>query len=472
MSQATAAAEYAATPEADRNRAKVFFDRGTTVAASGQFDYSIEMYLSGLALDPEAVEAHKQLRDIALRRLASGGKGLGMFEKMKLRPGREAKPNLLNAVKLLSFEPGSSDHMLAVMDAGVDGGYFDTALWAGGILMQALRDAPKPDLARLLKLRDNYARLGRFKEAVQAASRALELKPGDMDLQNALRNLSAQETMQKGNYSGGGNFRDSVRDMDKQRQLIESEKDVGNVDYLQLAVKQAEAELAADPNTPGKVGKLAEALLKTGRPEDEEKALKVYFDAFDRTRQYRFKLAASNIRLKQLVKEERALRAELAADKDNPERVEAYKLFGKQRAREELELYREASENYPTESRYKFETAGRLFELGEHGEAIPLYQQTASDPKLRVDSTLRLGQSFLLAEFPDEAVETLRGLVDSYEAQDEKAKDIHYWFARALESANDVPAALKSYSQVARWDFNFRDVQARIKKLRAATAAA
>jgi hypothetical protein len=30
-----------------------------------------------------------------------------------------------------------------------------------------------------------------------------------------------------------------------------------------------------------------------------------------------------------------------------------------------------------------------------------------------------------------------------------------------------MPAAIKAYSQVAQWDFNYRDVQGRIRRLRA-----
>ena len=39
---------------------------------------------------------------------------------------------------------------------------------------------------------------------------------------------------------------------------------------------------------------------------------------------------------------------------------------------------------------------------------------------------------------------------------------------RALEAKGDYATAIKQYSQVAQWNFNYRDVQARIKALRAA----
>jgi len=91
-----------------------------------------------------------------------------------------------------------------------------------------------------------------------------------------------------------------------------------------------------------------------------------------------------------------------------------------------------------------------------------------NDPKYRVDATSFLGRAFLENKFVEEAVETLKASIDDYQLKgDEKSKEMYYWYARALEEKPDIPAAIKAYSQVAQWDFNYRDVQQRIKKLRA-----
>src|SRR5437660_6255334 len=73
---------YQNIPDDQRRKAQTFFARGRTVADTGQFEYAIEMFLQGLTIDPEAVDAHKDLRTIALKRKASGGKALGMLERM------------------------------------------------------------------------------------------------------------------------------------------------------------------------------------------------------------------------------------------------------------------------------------------------------------------------------------------------------------------------------------------------------
>src|SRR5690349_13620294 len=83
--------KYHDIPEEDRKKAQVFFDRGKTVADTGNFEYAIEMYIQGLNVDPENTEAHQSLRDISLRRKASGGKDMGMMQKMKMPKAKDDK---------------------------------------------------------------------------------------------------------------------------------------------------------------------------------------------------------------------------------------------------------------------------------------------------------------------------------------------------------------------------------------------
>ena len=69
--------EYNEIPEADRKKAKAFFDRGNTVAATGNYDYAIEMYLSGLAIDPDAVDPAAPAGTAAAGMDSSGTKLIG-----------------------------------------------------------------------------------------------------------------------------------------------------------------------------------------------------------------------------------------------------------------------------------------------------------------------------------------------------------------------------------------------------------
>ena len=459
---------YRDIPEEDRNKAKVFFDRGNSVANTGNYEYAIEMYLQGLNIDPEHVEAHQTLREFSLKRKASGGKDLGMFEKMKVKTNSpDEKQNMLAAEKLLAYDPGNTSRMLALVQSAHKAGFFDTVMWAGAITMRANVEGKKPDFSIYMALKDVYKDLERWKEAADAAKHAGELRPDNMDLQAEYKNLATLDTMDQGKYGKAQSFRDSIRDMDSQRKLLDEDKDVRSGDLMTRAIQEAEAEWKAEPNEAGKLSKYVDALLKTERAEEENQAIEVLEDAFDRTKQFRWKQRVGQIKFGQLNRMDRSMREEITKNPNDPELKQRYAEFAKEKAETELGELIQWVDAYPTDSRYRFEMAKRMFLLGRFDEAIPVFQHVRNDPKYRVDATSFLGRAFLENKFVEEAVETLKASIDDYQLKgDEKSKEMYYWYARALEEKPDVPAALKSYSQVAQWDFNYRDVQGRIRNLR------
>ncbi len=462
--------KYTNIPEEDRKKAQVFFDRGKAVADSGQYEYGIEMYLQGLAIDPEEIEAHKALRDIALKRKASGGKSLGMLDRMKLgKPSKDDKQNLLNFEKLSSYDPGNTDYLLQMLQNAHRAGFFDTVMWVGPILQKANADSKSPDINKFLMLKDIYKQLGEWKLATDACHYAMRLRPDDMNLQTELKNLGAQHTMSKGGYGSAKSFRESMRDAAAQDKLLEREKDVHSGDALQRAVADAEAEWRGDPEDMGRLSKYIDALRRTEQIEYEEKAVQVLEELYNRTQQFRHRQKIGEIRMSQMAREERILRDQLAADPEDVEIQQMLRQFLVNRAKEELAEFKLVVDNYPTDSVARFQMARRLFMLRQFQEAIPVFQHVRSDPKFRVAAGVLLGESFLEAGFIDEAVETLKAIIDEYPNKgDERSREMVYWYARALEQQKDAATALKNYSQVAQWDFNYRDVQARVKRLRAA----
>lgn len=468
MSQAENEIGYRVVPEADQKKAQVFFERGKTVANAGQFDYAIEMYLQGLALDPEDVSAHQALREISLKRKASGGKDLGMLAKMKYRYGKDDRDNMIVAERFLSYDPGNTGRMLELTQYAVKSGCYDTAMWAGPICFRANIESGKPDINKFLALREVYARLKKWQHATEAAQKALEMRPMDMDLQKDVKDLGARQTMAEGGYESGKSFRDSVRDMNKQQELMTVDSDVRSMDALGKQIAIARRELQADPNEPGKITKLVDALVKTEDSQYENEAIEILDAAYKRSNAFRYRLRLGQIKMTQLKRMERSLLDEVRRNPKDAEAIKTYKEYHQEKLEEELKEFQLASENYPTDISYRYEMARRLFELGRYPEAIPLLQQSVQDPKLRVDATIELGRAFLEAEYLDEAVDTLKGLTETYQITgDTKAKEIWYWYGRSLEARGDAADAIKCFSRVTMWDFNYRDVQQRIKALRA-----
>jgi predicted Zn-dependent protease len=467
---------YREIPEEDRKKALRFFEAAAAKADAAQYDYAINMYLDGLGWDPEAVEQHKALRELALKRKVSGGKPMGMFDKMKIKSSKDDKQNMLNAEKLLAYDPGERSYMADMFQNAIKAGCYDTALWIGALLRQANIDHPKSDIKIYFALRDGYKQMKQWRLAADATGLAVQMRPEDMDLIREQRDLATLDTMDKGNYEAG-DFRKSMRDVEKQQLLIDQDKEIHSVDAMTRQIQDAEKEWRADPLETGKLLRYVDVLVKTEDPEYENKAIEVLEEAFKRSNQYRFRWNMLKIQMRQMDRMERMLRAEANDEARNrPTESKArqeYQSFAKEKNERELDSFNEASEQYPTDMSLKYEASRRLIRLGRHDEAIPLLQVVRNDPKYRIDGTVMLGQAFLSAGFADEACDTFAHAAEDYQIKgDPKSLDIFYWWGRSLEAKNppDVPAALKCYSQVFQWNAAHLDVQQRIRKLRAGPA--
>ena len=450
----------------DRERAKKVFERARTVADSGQHDYAIELFLQGLAYDPEAVDVHKELRRISLTRKATGGKPLSGLKAMGLKKGKDPKQNLLNAEKLLAYDPGNISYMVNLAKAAQKGGYRQTAVWIGPLLLRANLDGPQ-DTNTFLLLKDMYKEVGEYKLAGDALGYAAASRPDDSDLQHELRSLAAQMTISQGGYGAGGDFRVSIRDADKQRALLEEEMDIRNVDAMAGMIARARREYEESGQDKGKLIKLVDVLAKTETLKHENEAIELLETTYRETRSYRYHYQAEEIKLKQMVRTERAMREQLEANPRDKDLKKTVDELAHDRLQAELKHYQQAMTAYPTDPRPKYETGKRLFELGRHADAIPILQQAQTDPKYREEAGVMLGRAFLEADFVEEAVDTLRNRIESYQVQgDNKSKEMFYWYGRALEVKGDNDAAAKAYSQIAQWDFGYRDVQTRIKEVR------
>ncbi|MBV8782537.1 MAG: hypothetical protein JO353_14160, partial [Phycisphaerae bacterium] len=318
--------------------------------------------------------------------------------------------------------------------------------------------------------KDVYKTLGEWKLATDACQYAVAMRPDDMDLSTEMKHLAAQETIKGGNYGGGGSFTESVRDMAGQKKLMDADTDVRTADRLTGVIGEAKAVYDANPEDPVALTKYVDALTKSNDPEFENLAIDALQSAYDRTKQFRYRQKLGEIVMRQYSRSEKSLRAQYAANPSDEALKKEYRDFVREMSEKELTEYLLWAEHYPTDLRWRYEAALRLYKLERFGEAIPMLQEARRDPKYKMDASLVLGRSFMEAGFAEEAVDTLKAVAEEYPIKgDAKSQGITYWFGRALEMRKDVAAALKQYSQVAQWNFNYQDVQARIKRLRSAS---
>jgi hypothetical protein len=112
-----------------------YFQRARAMAAEGLYEYAIDLFLDGLRDDPGNIEMHQALREVALKRSASGGADLGTLVKMKLRkPGPDAVEDLINTEKLLAYDPSNREWIAAAIRHADAAGLAATKQWFFDVL--------------------------------------------------------------------------------------------------------------------------------------------------------------------------------------------------------------------------------------------------------------------------------------------------------------------------------------------------
>lgn len=460
------------SPQAVEN-ARRCFQRGQELAQRKDYDYAIQMYINGLGFWPEAVEeGHKPCRAAALFR---GRQKVSFSEQMRFRiAGGDPVKALLAAESLLAKDPHNIAYMEAMLKAAVKGRLYATAMWIGEILADAADREPKPNPAHYVLLREAYEEIGDRCEdtdltlsiaatdrAVAALGRLKALNPTDMAISTDHRDVAGKLTIRKGKFQTAASFADSVDDAQSQRDLHDRDRVIQAEERLDELIAKARGDYEAEPNSLHAVNALVDLLCRRERSDEEAQAVAILLKAYEQSKNYRYKLRADDIRIRQ---HNRAVRAaEESGDR------EAILKARTERLRFELGVYRERIREYPTDLRMRHQYGIRLFKAGRYDDAIPVLQEARADPKNRFDCSLHVGRCFYEKGYYAQAIDTFRDALAGYEIPDDKlGKELHYWLGRACEADGRIEDALKVYGQLIQWDYNYRngDVRKRIDDLK------
>jgi len=414
-------------------KAKAFFDKAQKVAETDNFDYAIEMYLQGLRYAPDALmEGHLPLCELALHRQGQGGKKSSVMDKVKRLRGKTPLEQMLNAEYLFVKNPNHLPYAEAMLRAAVAGGYDKTAGWIANLIFQTANAAEKPSAQTYILLKDAYCTLGQFDKAIAACQRASKLRPGDKDLADEYKDLSAELTMARGKYDGEGDFRKSIKDRESQEK------------------RQAQA-----------------GVIKTETEEAENNAIQLLENAYQNKSDFSFRRRAGLLRIRQLKRNIKEAKAAIESKPDDAQAKAGLGELSAQLDNIELEHYRLCVENYPTDLAAKYDYALRLVKNKQFDEAIPLFQEAQRDPRRKIAAMNQVGVCFFVKGWLDDAIDVFTKAMNSYELkEDATAKELRYNLARAYEEQGQMQKALEVYRKIAQIDFAYKDVSQRVDKLR------
>ncbi len=450
--------------------ARTFFEKARSAADRKQYDFAIDMYLDGLSRAPDALEeGHLPLCELGLQRRGRGGKKPTMMDKVKRMRGKTALERMLNAEYLFVKDPENLAYAEAMLKAAVEGDFTKTAHWIANLIFQTNNALEKPSLPTYLLLKDAYKSLGQYDKAVAACQHATRMRPDNKDLADEFKNLSAELTMSKGRYNVEGDFRQSIRDRETQTRLYAQDRVIKTQDYRASAVEEARKAYAREPDLAKNVFRLADTLADLETEPAENEAIQLLESVYASRTEFTFKERAGQLRMRQLRRQMRDAKRQLEAQPEDAEAKARIAELTTRLTAVELEHYRLCVENYPTDLAAKYEYGLRLMRHRRYNDAIPLFQEAQKDPRRKVAAMDKIGYCFFMKGWYTDAIDVFTRAIESYEIKDDAlAKELRYNLARAYEEQDEKEKALEVYRKIAQLDFGYKDVSARVDKLREA----
>ncbi|QQE10401.1 tetratricopeptide repeat protein [Planctomycetota bacterium] len=462
----------------DLKKARRFFEHANTYADSRNYDGAIEMYVSGLKHDPDNMEVHEAIFDVAKRRKVGGGKPAGFKEKM-MGGGSTPIEKMLHAEKLWAKDMLNCDHMADVMKHAVDATsegddllMEDVAYWVGSQLIEFNTQQKKSDKLYRTAV-DLFSEIGAYDKAVEACKWLVRNNDRNDKLRFELKQLEAQQYSMASDE--GSSFRDTIRNEEGQAITEIENATTATKSQLDQLIDAKRAEVEEDPADVDRKLKLAEALLRKEEMDEENEAIDIFQSVFDETGQYRYKVKIGDIAIKQGNRKIRALRNQYADNPGDENLKTAFKQARKEQLVFELKEFGERVTNYPTDLGLKYELGRRQHQAGQIDEAIGTFQQAKQDPKRRSAAAFYLGDCYLKKGWMDEAIDTLKEGVENHKVPDDRvAMDLNYLLMDALEKSaikkEDAALAKEAReigSDILQININYKDIKDRVNKLRA-----
>lgn len=444
---------------------RALYTKGHEALVRENFDYAISLFNQVLAKEPTLYECRKELRTAQQKK---AGSGTGFFKKMlssassqplvaraQMALHKDPAEALQLAEQILNNDPTSSSGHRIIVEAARILELPRTAVMSHEVLFcNSPRDR---DVA--IRYADALAEVGEAKRAVQILGELLRVSPGDNELAQALKNVSARKTLDEGGYEaladGSGSYRDILRDKEQAVALEQENRQVRTEDTAERLIREYEARLKNEPKNLKLVKDLAE--------------LHAQKKQFDQALAYYQQLKASDVGgdagLDKAITETVLRRYDYqieTADPNSPDRDELIARLQVEKQTFSLAESQKLVERFPTDLQLRFEYGQLLFELGKISEAISEFQRAQANPHRRVASMNYLAQCFAKRKMYDLAARTLQNAIKEKAVFDDEKKDLIYNLGVVLESLGRNNEAVEQFKLIYEVDIGYRDVAARV----------
>jgi tetratricopeptide (TPR) repeat protein len=359
------------------------------------------------------------------------------------------------AEQILNSDPTNSGAHKLVVEAAHALDFPRTAALSLEVLA---KNSPKDrDIA--ISFANSLADAGDPARAEAILANLVRSSPHDNELAQALKNISARRTMQKGGYDalaeGTGSYRDILKDKDEAVSLEQENRQVKTEDLAAKQIAEYEARIKVEPNN-----------LKLLRSVAELYTQKNQFDlALSYYQKIKVTEAGADASLDSAIADttRRKFDYELSQlDPSAPDYKDQVARVQAARQNYQLTECQKRAERFPTDLQIRFELGQLYFQAGKIGEAIQEFQKSRNNPHRRIQSLNYLGQCYGRRNMNDLAIRTFEEGLKEKVVFDEEKKELIYNLAVVLEKMGKKDEAIKQFEIIYGADAGYKDVGTRI----------
>ena len=282
--------------------------------------------------------------------------------------------------------------------------------------------------------------------------------PEDMALNDLLKEVSAQRTLQEGGYEQlgkeGSSYRQVLKD-EKEAQILEKEeRHYRDADTQAQLLAEYEARLEREPQNLRLLRAIAELYAER---KEYDRALEYYrriqqTEAKDPT----IEKAIADIYARKFDEELQQL------DPSAPDYEQRKQEILQRKQQFLLEDAAQRVARYPNDSRLHFEYGQLLFEAGRLREAIQHFQKAQSSLHLKTQALYWLARCFERRRMYDLAARSLLNALKEKTEFDEEKKELLYTLGCVYEKMGRQEEAIEQFKAIYEVDIGYRDVADRV----------
>ncbi|MBR4938991.1 MAG: hypothetical protein IKZ22_08995 [Kiritimatiellae bacterium] len=442
-------------------KAQNFTNRGRQALETGRYELAVDMLMEAVSAAPDVLETRKLLRAAQIANFRKNGKaGFGaklgyMMARQKIMglvkkgQGLEA---MAEAEKLLAQNPLDADNIEAAVKAAEAAGKADHA----AISIEAAYECSNRDPVLLERVATYYTMAKRWDKARDAYQKLSEMKPGNQDVLQKLKNCEAQATMNAGwEQTAGkkGGFQNLIANKDQAAKLDAANKAVVTGDDAELLIAEKLKQIEAEPKNMNARRALARLYIQGKRYYEAIEALQNAIE-FAGTMDPELDRMLSQTKTLYYDQQIDALRAEGRED-------EALEMEGEKNQFVFDDLAQRV-ERYPNDLHLRFELGKQYFTYGYYDDALTHLQLAQKSPKDRLWSLYYLAMCFLNQGQTDMAVMQLETARDAIPMMDDLKKNVVYQLGLCAEAAGDLEKAYQYYKDVYSTYVGFEDLAERM----------